>query len=210
MISSIGNGCWLQEETAETRPILSRLSISLIFYRMWRFDFDKFHSPVSISFQQHSLCVRKNIPTCGVDSMSRLQEHIFPSVETVMRLWAFWVPTTLTQYTGCCESISREDQVQLQQDRITSDVRNMTLKQGLKSDAFLVGYKPWFICQFWFEPDSLFNCLVGTHSSRNVYRSSLCLSKCRATKLKEGKWRWMGRRNPERWTWITQIPTTQF
>lgn len=34
--------------------------------------------------------------------MSRLQEHILPSVEMLMRLWAFWVPTTFTQYTGCC------------------------------------------------------------------------------------------------------------
>lgn len=34
--------------------------------------------------------------------MSRLQEQILPSVEMLMRLWAFWVPTTLTQYTGCC------------------------------------------------------------------------------------------------------------
>lgn len=41
------------------------------------------------------------VGTCGWDSMSRLQEHIFPSVEMLMRLWAFCVPTTLTQYTGC-------------------------------------------------------------------------------------------------------------
>lgn len=41
--------------------------------------------------------------TCGWESMSRLQEQILPSVEMLMRLWAFWVPTTLTQYTGCCE-----------------------------------------------------------------------------------------------------------
>lgn len=34
--------------------------------------------------------------------MSRLQVHSFPSVETLTKLWAFWVPTTLTQYTGCC------------------------------------------------------------------------------------------------------------
>ena len=36
------------------------------------------------------------------DSMSRLHEHSLPSLETEMRLWAFWVPTTVTQYTGCC------------------------------------------------------------------------------------------------------------
>lgn len=35
--------------------------------------------------------------------MSRLQEHILPSVEMLMRLLAFWVPTTFTQYTGCCK-----------------------------------------------------------------------------------------------------------
>lgn len=128
----IGNGFWRQEETAETRPHSFKASIDLIFYRMWGLGFDKLRSPVSISFQQRAFCVRKNIPTCGVDSMSRLQEHIFPSVETVMRLWAFWVPTTLTQYTGCCKSINREDQVQLQQDIIMSGVKNMTLKQDLK------------------------------------------------------------------------------
>lgn len=33
--------------------------------------------------------------------MSRLQEHILPSVDTVIKLLAFWVPTTFTQYTGC-------------------------------------------------------------------------------------------------------------
>lgn len=41
--------------------------------------------------------------TCGCDSISRLQEHILPSVETLIRLLAFWVPTTFTQYTGCCK-----------------------------------------------------------------------------------------------------------
>lgn len=35
--------------------------------------------------------------------MSRLQEHILPSVEMLIRLLAFWVPTTFTQYTGCCK-----------------------------------------------------------------------------------------------------------
>ena len=34
--------------------------------------------------------------------MSRLQEQSLPSVDTEMRLWAFWVPTTRIQYTGCC------------------------------------------------------------------------------------------------------------
>ena len=42
--------------------------------------------------------------TWGWDSMSRLQEHILPSVETLIRLWAFCVPTTFTQYTGCCKN----------------------------------------------------------------------------------------------------------
>ena len=42
--------------------------------------------------------------TWGWESMSRLQEHILPSVETLIRLWAFCVPTTFTQYTGCCEN----------------------------------------------------------------------------------------------------------
>lgn len=32
------------------------------------------------------LRVDENKPTCGVESMSRLQEHILPSVETVIRL----------------------------------------------------------------------------------------------------------------------------
>lgn len=35
--------------------------------------------------------------TCGWESMSRLQEHILPSVEMLIRLLAFWVPTTFTQ-----------------------------------------------------------------------------------------------------------------
>ena len=35
--------------------------------------------------------------------MSRDHEHILPSVDTLIRLWAFWVPTTFTQYTGCCK-----------------------------------------------------------------------------------------------------------
>lgn len=39
--------------------------------------------------------------TCGWESISRLQEHIRPSVDTVIKLLAFWVPTTFTQYTGC-------------------------------------------------------------------------------------------------------------
>ena len=33
--------------------------------------------------------------------MSKLQLHILPSVEMLMRLWAFCVPTTLALYTGC-------------------------------------------------------------------------------------------------------------
>ena len=41
--------------------------------------------------------------TCGCDSMSRLHEHILPSVETLIRLCAFCVPTTFRQYRGCCK-----------------------------------------------------------------------------------------------------------
>lgn len=41
--------------------------------------------------------VSKAQRTCGCDSMSRLQEHILPSVEMLIRLLAFCVPTTLTQ-----------------------------------------------------------------------------------------------------------------
>ena len=33
--------------------------------------------------------------------MSKLQLHILPSVEMLIRLWAFCVPTTLALYTGC-------------------------------------------------------------------------------------------------------------
>jgi len=40
--------------------------------------------------------------SCGCDSMSRLHEHNLPSVEILIRLCAFCVPTTLKQYTGCC------------------------------------------------------------------------------------------------------------
>lgn len=41
--------------------------------------------------------------TWGADNISKLHEQNFPSVETLMRLWAFWVPTTFTLYTGCWE-----------------------------------------------------------------------------------------------------------
>ena len=40
--------------------------------------------------------------SCGCASMSRLHEHILPSVEIEIRLCEFCVPTTLRQYTGCC------------------------------------------------------------------------------------------------------------
>ena len=39
--------------------------------------------------------------TCGCESISRPQEHAFPSVDIVVRLWAFTVPTTAAQYIGC-------------------------------------------------------------------------------------------------------------
>ena len=39
---------------------------------------------------------------CGWLSISKLQEHILPSVDTLIKLWAFCVPTMLKQYTGCC------------------------------------------------------------------------------------------------------------
>lgn len=41
--------------------------------------------------------------TCGCESISRLHEQAFPSVDIVIRLWAFSVPTTAAQYIGCCE-----------------------------------------------------------------------------------------------------------
>lgn len=50
--------------------------------------------------------------TCGWESMSRLQEHILPSVDTVIKLLAFWVPTTFTQYTGCCTHTKRDKDTQ--------------------------------------------------------------------------------------------------
>ena len=49
----------------------------------------------SLAYFDDMLC------TCGFESMSKLQEHIFPSVETEIRLWAFWLPMTSRQYTGC-------------------------------------------------------------------------------------------------------------
>lgn len=42
--------------------------------------------------------------SCGCDSMSKLHEHNFPSVEILIKLCAFCVPTTLKQYTGCCRT----------------------------------------------------------------------------------------------------------
>ena len=38
---------------------------------------------------------------CNWANMSRGQEHIFPSVMTVIKFWAFWVPTTRALYTDC-------------------------------------------------------------------------------------------------------------
>lgn len=54
------------------------------------------------SLQLQSFPVTTDL-TCGWESISRLQEQILPSVEMLIRLWAFCVPTTFTQYTGCCE-----------------------------------------------------------------------------------------------------------
>lgn len=78
------------------------------------------------------LCVGENKPTCGVESMSRLQEHILPSVETVMRLWAFWVPTTFTQYTGCCRNINMEDQTLIREEMLTSECQTRYSKTRIK------------------------------------------------------------------------------
>ena len=47
------------------------------------------------------LCCSSSV-SWGCDSMSRFHEHSRPSVDTLIKLWAFWVPTTLRQYTGCC------------------------------------------------------------------------------------------------------------
>lgn len=99
---------------------LSNASIALISYRMWGFGFQEPYSIKSVSLLARMLFgVGENKLTCGVESMSRLQEHIFPSVETVMRLWAFWVPTTFTQYTGCCENVNTQDQPQSQEEVLT-------------------------------------------------------------------------------------------
>ena len=46
--------------------------------------------------------------------MSRLHEHILPSVDILMMLCAFCVPTTSTQYTGCCKKINHFQNIQVQ------------------------------------------------------------------------------------------------
>lgn len=48
-------------------------------------------------------CIRcRSSVSWGWPSMSSDQEHSRPSVEMLIKLCAFWVPTTLMQYTGCC------------------------------------------------------------------------------------------------------------
>lgn len=42
----------------------------------------------------------------GWPNMSRDQEQSLPSVDILIRLWAFCVPTTLMQYTGCYNKAS--------------------------------------------------------------------------------------------------------
>lgn len=45
-------------------------------------------------------CWLSSIVSCGWDNMSNDHEHNLPSVEMVIRLWAFWLPTTWIQYIG--------------------------------------------------------------------------------------------------------------
>ena len=37
----------------------------------------------------------------GAFKLSTDQVHIFPSVDTVTKSWAFWVPSIFMQNTGC-------------------------------------------------------------------------------------------------------------
>ena len=50
-----------------------------------------------IFFTFDCLCCCNSKVSCGCESMSKLQEHSRPSVEMLIKLWAFCVPTTLMQ-----------------------------------------------------------------------------------------------------------------
>lgn len=140
-------------------------------------------------------CVGENKPTCGVESMSRLQEHILPSVETVMRLWAFWVPTTFTQYTGCCENINMGDQTTIQEEMLTLECQTRYSKTRIKEwhNPTIIeasGHLPLLIWTWLLSKSS------GSDASQWKYLPSCTLLRQRQSAGAEGsrsKWWLMGR-----------------
>lgn len=98
--------CWKQAVFFQAHPlVLVCIRCEVLAFRSY-VPLSRYPPVLKVIFS----CMGENKPTCGVESMSRLQEHILPSVETVMRLCAFCVPTTLTQYTGCWKHINTGSQ----------------------------------------------------------------------------------------------------
>jgi hypothetical protein len=107
-----------------------------------------------------------------------------------MRLWAFWVPTTFTQYTGCCKNINVEDQVPKREEMITFECQSCYSKMRVKE-----WHNLQVICHFWFQLDFFLKALAATHCSGNTDKPHLAQSMhCNRTERNEGKWGLMGQK----------------
>lgn len=95
--------------------------------------------------------------------MSRLQEHILPSVETVMRLCAFCVPTTFTQYTGCWKHINTGNQrAILTSSQTNFSCRICCFKEQLSSHIIPGEYKTQLL------PDRIFFFFLHLNFKRHI------------------------------------------